>query len=221
MKQLLTFGLIFTIATSGFLFTACEGEDGEPGPAGEKGDTGANGVGFDETTQYGNIVVRYKGTRIDNAAFDKTIDYKFSSTGPDLANTSAVWQYSGEGDVTTTEFDINRYSAPFVSYGEGSSNSNIRLHYYHNSNGDSYVEMSTYVAIISDDMKFFNLSFWNYGYDASDVITDYAFTAATGDVKFKFKTVIPANDEGNNTGHDIEITADVTAKVLQGVASND
>jgi hypothetical protein len=225
MKQLLTFGLIFTMATSGLLFTACEGEDGEPGAIGDKGDkgdtgdTGANGVGFDEATQYGNVVVRYKGTRIDDVAFDQTVDFKFSPIGPDVTYTSSVWEYESEGGETETDFDITRYNSAIISPSEG-SNSYIDIDYDRYSNGGDYLQFNTYVAIISSDRKFFRLNQY-FGLDASEAVTEYNFNSATGELKFKFHVLVPANDEYNRTGHEIDITADVNVKVFTSLDSGE
>jgi hypothetical protein len=224
MKQLLKFGLIFTIATSGLLFTACQGEDGDPGAVGpqgdkgDKGDTGEEGVGFDEATQYGNITVQFKGTRIDNKAFDQTVNFKFSPIGPDAANASGVWDYNNE-DGSGTEFNLSRYNSAIVSYSEGSSNSYFQLNYIKLDEGDSYVRLGTNVAIVSDDMKFFSLYRYLYAssFSAEETVTEYDFNSATGTLKFKFKAVIPANGDYNNTGHELEISADVNVIVLQSI----
>ncbi|MBT1686754.1 collagen-like triple helix repeat-containing protein [Dawidia soli] len=219
MKQLLTFGLICTIATSGFLFTACEGEDGEPGAAGpqgekgDKGDAGEDGVGFDEAVQYGNIVVQFKGARADGVAFNKTIDFKFSPTGPDAAYYSYATPYQTEGGAVT-EFRIQRFNSAVVSdYSEGGSNSSVAFHFNKYEEGESYIDLDLNVAIVSDDLKFFILGDDYYENTFSETVSEYSFNSVTSELKFTFHLVVP--EENNSTGHELEITADVNTKVLQ------
>ena len=219
MKQLLKFGLVFTIVTSVLLLTACEGEDGEPGaagPQGEKGDTGdagEDGIGFDEAVQYGNIVVQFKGTRTDNVAFNKTIDFKFSPTGPDAAYYSYASLYQTEGGPAA-EYRIQRFNSAVVSdYSEGESNSYINFQFTKYEEDESYVNLNLNVAIVSDDMKFFSL--WD---DFSEItfsesVSEYSFNSVTSELKFKFHLIVP--EDSNSTGHELEITADVNTKVLQ------
>lgn len=218
MKQLLKFGLIFTIATSGFMFTACEGEDGEPGVAGAQGekgdvgDTGAEGVGFNEALQYGNIVVQFKGTRADNVAFNKTIDFKFCPTGPDAANYSYASPYQTEGGAAI-DFRIGRFNSVVVSdFSEGGSNSFVSFDFTKYEE-ESYVDLDLNVGIVSDDMKFFTL--WDDYSEIpfSEAVSEYSFNSVTSELKFKFHLVVP--EESNSTGHELEISADVNTKVLQ------
>ncbi|MBT1708102.1 hypothetical protein KK062_07705 [Fulvivirgaceae bacterium PWU5] len=220
MKQLLKFGLMFTIATSGLMFTACEGEDGDPGAVGpqgekgDKGDTGEQGLGFDEAVQYGNIAVQFKGTRADNVTFNKTIDFKFCPTGPDASYYSYASPYQTEGGTSVTEFRIERFNSVVVSDdSEGGSNSSIRFRFNKYEEEESYIDLDLNVAIVSDDMKFFTL--WDDYSEItfSEVVSEYSFNSVTSELKFKFHLIVP--EESNSTGHDLEITADVNTKVLQ------
>ena len=223
MKQFIKLGLIFTIATSGIIFTACE--DGEPGVAGTQGEKGAtgdtgengeNGVGYNEATQYGNIVVQYKGTRVDNAPFDKTINFRYSVSGPDIESTSTVWDYNN--DETDLEFNIKRYSSVVTSdNSEGGSNSsvNFNLRQFNDGERESYISIYNNVAIISDDFKFFVLYSNDNQFSISETVSDYSFNSATGELKFKFQVTLPAGE--NPTNHELKITADVNVKVIESV----
>lgn len=227
MKQLIKLGLIFTIATAGLIFTACE--DGEPGIAGaqggkgEKGDTGDNGenaTGYSEATQYGAIAIRYKGIRIDNVPFDKTINFKYAPTGPDLTGNSTVWDYNY--DQTDLEFSVFRHSSVVISErgadGGGSNNTvGFMLRVFDDGERESYIQIFNNVAIISDDFKFFTLFIGENQFSVSETVSDYSFNSATGELKFKFETTFPANE--NPTGHELTLSADVNVKVLENVES--
>lgn len=224
MKKLIKFGLIFTMAATGFVFTACQ--DGEPGPTGTQGekgekgdvgDTGANGDGYDELTPYGNIVVRYKGTRTDDVAFDKTIDFKFSPVGPDVSDFSRVWEWE-EGSTGRT-FQAERYSSPAVVNGYGTNNyAGFWFPRPDDQEEDYEIYVYSYTSILSDDMKFFALDLGQY-FSVAETITDYSFTSATGELKFKFHVVIPANQ--NETNHELDIAADVNVKVVSAIGPID
>ncbi|MCD9016937.1 hypothetical protein [Parachryseolinea silvisoli] len=218
MKQFLKFGLIFTMATSGLLLTACgDGDPGISGAQGEKGDTGdmgSDGEGFDELTQYGNIVVRYKGARIDNVAFDKTFDFKFSPNGPDLAWTSSVSSYEyGEGQ-SALAFELSRYHSAMMS---GSSTSYVRFSFDKPADGsESTVNIESQVAIISDDKKSFS-TYPRFELPFSQAVSEYSFNAATGELMFEFKCTVPADNKYNDTNNDLEISAEVNVKVVQDI----
>ncbi|MBT1708101.1 hypothetical protein KK062_07700 [Fulvivirgaceae bacterium PWU5] len=223
MKQLIKFGFIFTIFTSGLIFTACEdgepgiaGAQGEKGENGDLGDTGENGVGYTEATQYGNIVVQYKGTRPDDVPFDKTINFKYAIDGPDVRYTSNVWDNNNDG--TDLEFGVYRYSSAVTldNYESGSNNYvGFRLRQTTLEGEESYIQIFNNVAIISDDFKFFTLYTSENQFSVSETLSGYSFTSATGELKFKFNTTLPA--DGNATGHELEITADVNVKVIEDV----
>lgn len=222
MKQLIKIGFIFTIATSGLIFTACEdgdpgiaGAQGEKGEKGDTGNTGENGVGYTEATQYGNIVVQYKGIRPDDVPFDKTINFKYAISGPDVMYTS-VWDNNNDG--TDLEFNVYRYSSAVTSDNyEGGSNSSVgfTLRQIVGNEQESYIQISNNVAIISDDFKVFRLYSGENQFSISETVSGYSFNSPTGELKFKFNTTFPADE--NATGHDLEITADVNVKVVEAL----
>jgi hypothetical protein len=224
MKQFVKYSLTLAIAASGFIFAACEGEDGDPGAAGAqgdkgtKGDTGAegeNGIGFDEALQYGNIVMQLKGTRTDGVAFDEMIDFKFCPPGPDAIEASEVQQ----NESGSLSFSLARFNAVRVSdnsdYG---TNSAVALYLNKSENDEeSSLVIVLSVGIISDDAKFFRI-YNDYSYPISEEnLTDYSFNSVTSELKFKFHGVFPADE--NDTNHDLEVTANVNVKVLQNLVS--
>jgi hypothetical protein len=221
MKNFIKLSLIFSVAAaSGFFFTACQ--DGEPGPSGtqgekgvkgDAGDTGANGVGYDDFPSYGNIVMRYQGTRIDGVAFDKTIDFKFAPSGIDASQYSGVFDWT-EGSPGRT-FQIDRYSLPAIVHGYTASNA-VGVWYSRpdDEEEEAYLSVYSYTSIYSDDMKFFRLGLY-LEYPPSETVTEYSFNSATGELAFKFHAVVPADQ--NETDHDLDLTADVNVKVMKAV----
>jgi hypothetical protein len=214
------------VAISGFMFSACQGEDGEPGATGpqgekgDKGDTGEQGVGFDESTTLGNIVVRYKGTRADNVPFDETIDFKFAPTGPNAVEYSYASRFSVNDGFTGYEFGVARVDAPMVTPDSEGSNNNLagfRITKYDGTEMESTVQLYSTVIFASDDMKYFTLNVGENNTSISDAITDFSFSSVTGELKFKFEWLLPANMGNNQTGHPIEFTADVDVKVFQDI----
>jgi hypothetical protein len=218
--KLLRFVLICTIASSALL-AACAGEDGDPGVAGtqgeqgDKGDAGAdgeNGVGYDESTQLGNIVVTFKGTRPDDEPFEKTFDFKFSPTGPDAADYALTVPFDNEGS-TGRYFYLQRYSSVvIVDFADYGTNNYVYFDFNKYDEDESYIVFYASVGFVSDDMKFFRISD-NFADDFSNVATDYSFNSVTGELKFKYHAMMPADD--NDTGHDLDVTADVNVKVLE------
>ncbi|MBT1686753.1 collagen-like triple helix repeat-containing protein [Dawidia soli] len=223
MKQLIKIGLMFAIAASGFMFTACEdgdpgiaGAQGEKGEKGDAGDTGENGVGYNEATQYGNISVQYKGVRADDVPFDKTINFKYAISGPDVMYTSAVWDYNY--DETDLEFAVYRFSSAVTADNyEGGSNNRVgfTLRAFNDGERESYIQIFNNVAIISDDFRVFTLYTGENQFPTSETVSDYSFNSATGALKFKFDATFPADQ--NPTGHELTISADVNVKVVENV----
>jgi hypothetical protein len=220
MKQLLKFGLIFTIASSGLLFTACEdgepgaiGAQGDKGDKGDTGDIGANGESYDELTKYGNIVVRYKGIRVDDVAFDQTVDFKFSASGPDLSWQSSVSPYdNGEGG-SGMQFNVHRFQSAIINNRTGY----IRFYFDKPTDGgESSIYTGTETTIVSGDKKSFPI-YLDRELSFSQVVSEYSFSTATSELTFKFKTTIPADDKYNDTNHEIEISADANVKVIQNI----
>jgi hypothetical protein len=220
MQQLLKFGLIFTIASSGLLFAACEdgepgaiGAQGDKGDKGDIGDTGANGESYDELTKYGNIVVQYKGIGVDDVAFNQTVDFKFSTSGPDLSWQSSVSQYNdGEGG-SGIEFSVYRFQSAIIDSRSGY----IRFNFYKPTDGsESSIYTETEAMIVSDDKKSFPM-YLRGEFPFSQTASEYSFSTATSELTFKFKTTIPTDDEYNYTNHEIEISADAKVKVVQNI----
>lgn len=221
MKQLIKLGLMFTIAASGLIFTACEdgepgiaGAQGEKGGKGDTGDNGENGVGYNEATQYGTIAIQYKGIRIDDVPFDKTINYKYAVTGPDLMSYSTVWDYNS--DETNLEFNVYRYSSAVISERRGDDNNYVgfTLRKFNDGERESYIRISNHVAIISDDFKVFTLYIDGNQFPI-ETVSGYSFNSAMGELKFTFEVTFPAGE--NPTGHELTLSANVNVKVLENV----
>lgn len=225
MKQLLTFGLICTIATSGLLFTACQGEDGDPGatgPQGDKGDAGAkgdNGEGYDEAVQYGNIVVQYSGTRPDGIDFSKTVDYKFAplgtgqGEGPNLYGNS----YASPDGENYTAFGVGRFLGSVDDYYD-QSGSTIRFSRYLDEGNNIVFEtnaLELHNAFATDDYKYFRIDGDFQGYINSEDYSDFSYTPETGSLKFKINVEIPGED--NSTGYDLTLSITADVKVFQYV----
>jgi len=228
MKQVLKFGLMFSIAFSGMMFTGCSGEDGDPGitgdtgaegdkgDTGDKGDQGDDGIGLEDELKYGSITVTYTGTRPDEVAFTKTIMYKFAPIGAD-----GLMEYSGtvvNGETGADEYNVMRFL--------GSVDDVYQENYIHlNLNravgeGDAIVysfnDFEVYSNITTDDFKFFviNDDFSTYASEAG--ITGFSYNAATGALKFASEfTVIGAD---NDTGFDMMVSATVDVKVFQNIS---
>jgi hypothetical protein len=221
MKQFLRYSLILTMAASGFMFAACQGEDGEPGPTGaqgekgDKGDTGAtgeDGIGFEEALQYGSITVQFKGIGPDNVAFDKTLDFDFCPPGPEAIRSSGIEQSEDAAFIT-----LARYSGVKISDWRNYGTRNLVTFAFNKraTNEASSLQVGISVGLTTSDAKFFKISN-NVDFAVSDEnITGYSFNAVTGDLKFKFHDVLASED--NETGHDLEIIADINVKALQNL----
>jgi hypothetical protein len=222
MKKLLRFGLICTIASSALLIASCAGEDGDPGATGaqgEKGDTGdtgtdgEDGAGYEDATRYGNILVKFAGLRPDDKPFEQTIDFKFGVSGPDAQDYSYVYQVEGEGGMGYN-FSATRYSAAaIVDNPDYSTNNSIYISGYKYDVGESTVYLEMNIGFVTDDMKFFRVDD-AFSTTFEESVTDYSFTSATGELKFHLHFV----GESADTGHELDITADVNVTVLQSAA---
>jgi hypothetical protein len=224
MKKIINYSLILAVAASAFMFTACEdgdpgvsGPQGEQGTKGDTGDAGDDGLGFGEAAQYGNIVVTFKGTRIDDQPFEKTLNFKFAVQGPDLAEDSYVSKYDNEGN-TGFDFSATRFHSVVVpDETMNGSNSNAGFDFSMPDDGNQeglIIRFGVNVGIVSDDFKYFLLDH-SREYQIDETVTEYSFNAATGELKFKFNTISPADD--NDTDHALEITADVNVKVVENI----
>jgi hypothetical protein len=226
MQQLLKFGLIFTIAASGLVFTACDGEDGDPGAAGAKGenggkgDTGDQGAGFDEAVQYGHIVVQYTGTRSDGIDFNETLDYRFAPLGPSDDNDFGLFNNSGTAsNEDTRAFRVGRFLG---SVDDSNGQSSVTVGIIRSTEGDEEkLGMFTLLvdaALTTDDYKYFSISQDITRFISPEDISGYSYTPTTGSLKVKIDTTIPG--ENNETGNELTLSITVDATVFENLQGN-
>jgi hypothetical protein len=226
MKQIIKFGLMLTVATTGFLFTGC-GEDGDPGVAGDQGeqgdkgdtgDTGAHGVGYDEAVQYGNVVVQYTGTRPDNVAFNETVDYKYAPLGTgDGEGTSLLDNSSGYADGDYSSFRVGRFVGSVDDY---YAQSRVIINFERYPDEGEVLQFQTYslnldAAFTTSDYKYFKIQGNFSGFVSTENYSDYSYTPETGSLKFKINVTIPAED--NDTRNELTVSVTVDVKVFQNV----
>jgi hypothetical protein len=211
MKQFLTTGLFAAFLITGLLFTGCSGEDGEPGPAGETGapgpvgEKGEDGAGLEHSTEYGNIVVTFKGIRSDDVPFSYTADYKYVQPGNEGAY-SSNWTDITDENGTNRVFTLFRYTNPIGT--------ELTRLYITEANGVPSFNFQEMVAfVLSDDKTLFTLTPSQDDLGKSTP-SDYAFNPATGELKATYTTTIDA--VRTRTHHDVEVsvTIDVTVAHL-------
>jgi hypothetical protein len=224
MQQLLKFGLIFTIATSGLVFSACDGEDGDPGAAGskgekgDKGDIGDQGAGFDEAVQYGHIVVRYTGTRSDGLAFDETVDYRFAPLSPnDDDEESDLFYNSGTiSEENVRAFRVGRFLG---SIDDSDDRSSVTVGLMRALEGDKeqfdLFDLLLEAALTTDDYKYFSIRQNIAEFVSSEDISEYSYTPTTGSLKVKIDTTLPG--ENNETGNELTLSITVDATVFENL----
>jgi len=176
-------------------------------------DDGDQGVGFAELTKYGSVKLNFTGTRIDNAAFSKDIEYKFTPIQSLYGS-----RVSKNGD-NAVYFNVYRFfSAPGYGYQENS------IQFSFTAEGGatptiSYPYFYIRTFIEGSDFKYFELNGNLSDLFASPVkeITDYTYDATTGRLKFKFAVTIPANEGGfyNPTGHEMTVKGEVDVIVYE------
>jgi hypothetical protein len=223
MKQVLKFGLMFSIAFSSMMFTGCTGEDGDPGAIGEtgaqgdKGDKGDNGVGLEDELKYGSITITYTGTRPDEVAFTKTITYKFAPIG---AYDLLEWSGTGiNGETGADEYKVMRFLGSVDDvYQENYINLNLERGV---GEGDAIVynfdDFDVYSNITTDDFKYFVIDDEFRSYASEAGVTGFSYTAATGALKFASEFTVPG--ESNDTGFDLKVSATVDVKVFQNIGT--
>jgi hypothetical protein len=220
-KNIIYIGIaLITMAT---IFLACKGDDGNVGPVGltgEKGttgDTGEKGEGFTEALKNGNILVYLDGTRPDGIAFKDTLNFRFSPT--DVDDNSYA-----ETEGTDANYDQYTYVRRYLGMDNSSeSDSYAGIDFepaIDAESGDTVKNFYMYVDtdITTSDFKYFRLNnVYENWYGTTNVLdsafTAYKYDASKGSVKYKFKFMVPANN--NATGYDLKVSGVVDATVYQ------
>jgi hypothetical protein len=221
MKPLFKFLPMLMVVLTAYVFTGCA-DDGDPGPAGAQGESGdkgengkdgENGVGFDEATQYGNIVLSLDGRRPDGDAFKKDLDFKFTPVGVNGLTSSSVVETAKTGRI----FTIRRF---YSTVAEGLQDNQITMYVHVSYDGDkpviTSVDFYLRTVITTDDFKFFTLED-DYGPFTLSGEKEYTYDQATGNLTLKLNFEVPGDFEYNGTGHDLHVGVTVNVKVFERV----
>jgi len=225
-SSLFTAGLLSLV----MLLLNCKGDAGAVGPS---------GVGFDEATKDGKIVVYLDGTRPDGKAFKDTLEFKFAAT---YADNNSYSEPDGWGE----NYDVYTYVQRYLAMdNDNQSDSYASIGFEASLNGKDTVKnfemyLNTDVTFKSDH-KYFRMYNDEFYFDSTpnnldNNITDYAVTAykydtLSGKLTYKFKFTQPygmvydgCNDgctdyAYNSTGYDLNVSGYVDAVVYQNIGS--
>ncbi|TAI46998.1 collagen-like triple helix repeat-containing protein [Flagellimonas allohymeniacidonis] len=200
-----------------------DGQQGNTGPVGDMGSTGAtgeNGVGFDELTQYGNVSLVLKGTRLDGVEFEDSALFKFTPIDFDDEYQNNTYIHDESLDNV---FVFTRYLS---SPGDSPQQTYVQFYVEVSNLGETdqaITYKSFYIndyAVIGDDNKYFVV---DNGYDddeteiSSFTITDLTFDEETHNLTFSYAIAVNADYEGNGTGHDLSISGEVDVIVFEEI----
>ncbi|GLU42656.1 collagen-like protein [Allomuricauda sp. NBRC 101325] len=225
---------IFSIALIAMSITlvSCSGEDGEQGPPGKNGNDGApglngdngapgqdgaDGLGFDELTQYGSISLNLEGVRSDGVAFTDASSFKFNPAQFGDLQTNEVSITEPVLDQTLHDFDILRFlSAPDNSYQDTyiyMDPSIINIGQDTETINDFNFLLTSY-PVIGEDNKYFVLTLF-YPALQNLELTDLAFDEADNHLTYSFAFDVAAID--NATGNTLSVSGSVDVYVLEKI----